>query len=260
MVERVGFKAGFRLLTGAGLMIGSLLLIWASQPHLSSPPISTAPYDSDDRESSASPRARAALPTPETLPQLARIALEHYFATGDLPPAPDPIPDSWQRSHGVFVTLSHQGRTRGCWGTLQSVSPDLAQATIHAAIGSATRDPRYPPLRAAELPEISIQVALVKQVSPIRSMDEIDPTQSGIFVRSGSQGGVLLPGEALTSEWQIATARRWAGIPQQVPVEMFRVEAQVLHEHGLTAMARPPQDQDVERLNSALVEDGSVRE
>lgn len=169
--------------------------------------------------------------TPETLPQLARAALEHYFATGDLIASPQPIPTEWQRSAGVFVTLSRDGRTRGCWGTLVPTSPDLAQATIRAALGAAQRDHRYPPLRASELPEVSIQVAVVREVIPIRSTSEIDPTRSGVFIRAGGQGGVLLPGEALTSEWQLATARRWAGIPDHIPVEIFRVDALLLHEY-----------------------------
>ena len=217
-----------KLMAGWGLLIGSLILIGVEAPHSPSSPTrvrSPEPQPIESADSSTSP-----LPTATTLPQLAREALEHYFATGDLLSPPDPLPSPWQRSTGVFVTLSQQGRTRGCWGTLLSASPDLAQATIRAAVGAATRDPRYPPLQAAELSEISIQVALVEQVLPIQSMTEVDPTQAGVFVRAGSQGGVLLPGEALTSDWQIATARRWAGIPPEVPVEIFRVEAQLLHE------------------------------
>lgn len=224
------FPAHLKVGIGMSILSASLLLIWVGSPQsrTRSPPSMPAPIQNYPPSviSAAVPAGDA----PETLPQLARLALEHYFATRDLLPPPDPMPTDWRRSTGVFVTLSHQGQTRGCWGTLVSVAPDLAQATIRAAIGAATRDPRYPPLRASELQEISIQVALVEQVHPIQSPTEIDPTRSGLFVRSGSQGGVLLPGEALTSEWQMATARRWAQIPQSSPVEVFRVEAQLLHE------------------------------
>ncbi len=217
----------FKLIISCGLLIGSLILIRAEVPQSPSSPTGKA---SDPQLSQGPDRPISGIPTATTLPQLARETLEHYFATGDLLSPPEPLPQSWRRSTGVFVTLSQQGQTRGCWGTLISASPDLAQATIRAAVGAATRDPRYPPLRATELPQISIQVALVEQVAPIQSITEVDPTQAGVFVRAGSQGGVLLPGEALTSDWQIATARRWAGIPPGVPVEIFRVEAQLLHE------------------------------
>ncbi|MCJ2544180.1 AMMECR1 domain-containing protein [Thermostichus vulcanus] len=169
-------------------------------------------------------------PLPETLPALARQAIAHYFATGQLLPTPEGIPPHWRRSAGVFVTVSTHRQPRGCWGSLQPSSRDLATATIRAAVGAVSRDWRYVPLRAGELETASIQVAIVRRVVPIVSVEGVDPTRMGLFIRSGTQGAVLLPGEALTPEWQLATARRWAGIPAEQPVELFRVEADLLHE------------------------------
>jgi AMMECR1 domain-containing protein len=166
----------------------------------------------------------------DSLPALARSTLDHYFATGQVLSVPDPLPQEWQRSSGLFVTLSLEGQTRGCWGTIQATAPNLALATIRAVIGAATRDWRYPPLKASELSQIAIQVAIVHDIHPIDSVTQLDPTRSGLLIRSGNQGAVLLPGEALTPQWQLSTARQLAGIPPQAPVHLFRVEAELIHE------------------------------
>ncbi|MFS8858108.1 AMMECR1 domain-containing protein [Synechococcus sp. H55.7] len=169
-------------------------------------------------------------PLPETLPALARQAIAHYFATGQVLPAPEEIPPHWRRPAGVFVTVTREGRPRGCWGSLDPGGEDLARATIRAAVGAVTRDWRYPPLRPGELESASIQVAIVRRVVPIPSLEQVDPTRMGLFIRTGTRGAVLLPGEALTTEWQLSTAKRLAGIPADQPVELFRVEAELLHE------------------------------
>ncbi|NJK62697.1 MAG: AMMECR1 domain-containing protein [Synechococcaceae cyanobacterium SM2_3_1] len=126
--------------------------------------------------------------------------------------------------------MSRQEEQRGCWGTLVPTAENLATATMKAAIGAATRDWRYPPLQAWELPTASIQVAIVKSWVPIESIQQVDPVHQGLFLRSGTLGAVLLPGEALTTEWQLATARHLAGIPAGARIELFRVEVEMLHE------------------------------
>lgn len=174
------------------------------------------------------------IPTPLpklNLPALARQALEYYFATGQrLELDPARLPTEWHRDAGLFVTLSYQGQPRGCWGSLRSTATNLAEATIQAAIGAASRDWRYPPLQAGELDKITIQVAVIQAILPITNLNQIDPTQSGLWIRSGVKGAVLLPGEALTTAWQVSTARRLAGLSPQEPIDLFKVEAELLYE------------------------------
>ncbi|MCF2972688.1 AMMECR1 domain-containing protein [Synechococcus sp. Nb3U1] len=211
------------LALGLGLLTGSPLRTAEETAPVSLP----FPLDADSLRMSSH---RQEQPFPETLPALARQAIAHYFATGQVLPTPDGIPPHWRRSAGVFVTVSTDRQPRGCWGSLEPSSGDLATATIRAAVGAVSRDWRYVPLRATELETASIQVAMVRRVVPIVSVEGVDPTRMGLFIRSGAQGAVLLPGEALTTEWQLSTARRWAGIPAGQPVELFRVEAELLHE------------------------------
>jgi AMMECR1 domain-containing protein len=208
---------GVLLALGLGLLKGSL-------PEEPDGPVSAG---LEDLAAGSTGRSQ---PLPDTLPALARQAIAHYFMTGEILPPPEGIPAHWQRSAGVFVTVSTDGKPRGCWGSLDPSGENLAIATIRAAVGAVSRDWRYVPLRAAELESAAIQVAIVRRVVPIASVEQLDPTRMGLFIRSGTQGAVLLPGEALTTEWQLSTAKRVAGIPAAQPVELFRVEAELLHE------------------------------
>ena len=52
----------------------------------------------------------------------------------------------------VFVTLRTQGGDlRGCIGTISAIEPDVARETMRNAVLSATQDPRFGPVTAAEL-------------------------------------------------------------------------------------------------------------
>ncbi len=60
----------------------------------------------------------------------------------------------------VFVTLNHRGRLRGCIGSLEASQP-LASAVAESAHGAAFRDPRFAPLQAYELDDISIEISVL---------------------------------------------------------------------------------------------------
>ncbi len=221
--------------TGLGLLVGSRPEAVVQLSRMESP-APTSQAGTLPRNGGTKPKGRGIpaplqpQPLPETLPALARQAIAHYFATGQVLPAPAEIPPHWQHPAGVFVTVSKEGRPRGCWGSLDPRGEDLARATIWAAVGAVTRDWRYRPLQPGELESASIQVAIVRRVVPLASLEQVDPTRMGLFVRAGTRGAVLLPGEALTTAWQLSTAKQLAGIPADQPVELFRVEAELLHE------------------------------
>src|SRR5688572_18991111 len=60
---------------------------------------------------------------------------------------------------GAFVTLHIDAALRGCIGTFQAEQP-LAGTVREMAVAAASRDPRFPPLDAAELPEVSFEISV----------------------------------------------------------------------------------------------------
>jgi AmmeMemoRadiSam system protein A len=65
-----------------------------------------------------------------------------------------------QRHGATFVTLFSGGDLRGCIGSLKATRA-LEVDVRENALAAAFRDPRFPPLTAAEFPMLSIEVSLL---------------------------------------------------------------------------------------------------
>jgi AmmeMemoRadiSam system protein A len=124
------------------------------------------------------------------------------------------------------VSLHHYGQLRGCIGTIEATRDNVAQEIIGNAIAAASRDPRFPPLRPEELGELEVKVDVLTPPEPISAPDELDPRRYGVIVQSGWRRGLLLPDlEGVdTVEYQVAIARRKAGIGLDEPVQLYRFE------------------------------------
>jgi len=94
--------------------------------------------------------------------------------------------------HGVFVTLRKRGELRGCMGRVQSDTP-LRQLLPEIALESALRDPRFEPLTAAELPEVTIEVSVLTVPKAIAAAQEIVPGRDGVILQYNGHAGVFLP-------------------------------------------------------------------
>lgn len=131
-------------------------------------------------------------------------------------------------SAGAFVSLKKNGELRGCIGTTVATTASLVEEIIQNAVSAATGDPRFEPVRADELAELSVSVDILGAAEPITSRAQLDPKLYGVIVRSGPKTGLLLPDlEGVdTVEEQLAIACRKAGIRADEPyrIERFRVE------------------------------------
>ncbi len=136
------------------------------------------------------------------LVKLARKAVEENLKDGRIINPPKEAPSSLQEPRGVFVTInSLEGKTkhlRGCIGFPYPTYP-LVKAVIEAAVDSATRDPRFPPMTARELNHVVFEVSvltppqLIKVTSPEEYPSEVKVGEDGLIVESGFQRGLLLP-------------------------------------------------------------------
>jgi AmmeMemoRadiSam system protein A len=170
---------------------------------------------------------------------LARQAVETFVRTGQTlnvrsPAVRRPLRTRCERvlrrRLGVFVTLNLNGRVRGCLGTTEPRQANLAEEIIHAAIGAATKDSRFHPVTAAELPRLRYEVSVVGPLRQVHSVHDLQPWRLGLLVRSGGRTGLLLPKEAKTARWQLAECKRKGGIPPDADVTMFVFETVVMRE------------------------------
>lgn len=100
--------------------------------------------------------------------QHARAAIERLF---DRDPGPLPQADWLERPGATFVTLRRAGQLRGCIGSLEAERP-LREDVAANARAAALRDPRFPPLAADELHDLTVEVSLLSDPLPLHCADE----------------------------------------------------------------------------------------
>jgi AmmeMemoRadiSam system protein A len=122
--------------------------------------------------------------------RIARATLREYLTTGFMPPGA-PHRQSLLEPRGAFVTIHTNGELRGCIGRVDADTP-LYLAIEELAVSAATRDPRFDPLRAEELPETRLELSVL---SPLRttSAGEVEIGTHGLVNTRGARRGLLLP-------------------------------------------------------------------
>ena len=160
--------------------------------------------------------------------RLAKASLEKYILSGKMMKRPDVLPE-WMTSQraGVFVSLHKNGELRGCIGTIFPWSGCVAEEIIALAVEAGTRDPRFLPVTAEELPLLEYNVDVLSAPEGAER-GQLDAKRYGVIVTNGSRRGLLLPDlEGVdTPEEQIAISLRKAGIRPGEPyqLERFTVE------------------------------------
>ena len=157
--------------------------------------------------------------------KLARETVESFITRGEIP-HPKNIPSEMKGKAGVFVSLHKGDELRGCIGTIEPDEENIAQEIIRNAVHSATRDPRFNPVTADELPQLEYSVDILTEPEPVRSEKDLDPKKYGAIVESGWRRGLLLPDlEGVdTVKRQLDICRMKAGIGAEEPVKLYRFE------------------------------------
>lgn len=139
-----------------------------------------------------------------TLLSLARQAIERALTPpshdGSDRPSEEATPcasdlSDWGAS---FVTLTQNGRLRGCIGTLDAWRP-LREDVQANAVAAAFQDPRFPPLRAEEWPTVRVEVSVLSELEPIQFESEADarsklrPGLDGVVLGFDGRRGTFLP-------------------------------------------------------------------
>lgn len=162
--------------------------------------------------------------------KLARWAVECRLRGEDTSKLPFKILPLLKKRAGIFVTITKNNNPRGCMGTIEPAQPNAAREIIASALGAAFSDSRRKPLQPHELSEVRFHVSIIGPLNPVAGISDLAPERLGLLVRSGSQAGILLPGEAKTASWQIRECKRKAGIPANMNVRMFVFRTVVLEE------------------------------
>ena len=153
-----------------------------------------------------------------------------------------PLAPVFNERRGVFVTLTENGQLRGCIGLPFPIAP-LADAIVEAGSSAALQDPRFSPVRPAELPLLRVEVTVLTMPTPIpgpaeKRADQVEVGRHGLIVRGQGTSGLLLPQVATEYGWTptefLDQTCRKAGLrtgcwrTPEVEVSVF--EGQIFHE------------------------------
>jgi AmmeMemoRadiSam system protein A len=108
---------------------------------------------------------------------------------------------------GAFVTLhiqDSQGRQslRGCIGRMAAAGP-LEKTVCTMALEAAFGDPRFPPLRAAELPNVSIEISALSPMEICADPRSVEVGVHGLYLMYQGRAGVLLPQVPVEQGWNL---------------------------------------------------------
>ncbi len=129
----------------------------------------------------------------------ARETIDSVVAKGS-PTASPPQSPALREQRGCFVTIKKNGALRGCIGTFSCDTP-LIQAVQEMAISAATRDPRFYPMKPADLADYQLEISVLSPLRTIESVEEIVVGEHGLYIEKNIARGVLLP--------QVATEHGW---------------------------------------------------
>jgi AmmeMemoRadiSam system protein A len=165
-----------------------------------------------------------------TLTKLARLAVEAYIDSGVRLKPPESPQGMLSERAASFVTLrTTDGRLRGCIGTIEPGHESLAEEVIENAISAATRDPRFPPVSPAELPDLTYGVDVLSPPEPARGPLDLDPLRFGVTIETldGTRRGLLLPGisgiTTVDEQWRAVHIKAGIKMGEMVRVERFTV-------------------------------------
>jgi AmmeMemoRadiSam system protein B/AmmeMemoRadiSam system protein A len=152
--------------------------------------------------------------------RLARGAVELWVREGRRPTPEDlgvTLTPRLEADSGVFVTLKKGGRLRGCIGNIPPSRP-LFQAVLDNAVNAAVHDRRFPPVTAAELDAIEVEVSVLTPPVPVAGPWDVILGRHGVWIEKGGRSAVFLPQVAPEQGWTLPETlghlSRKAGLPE----------------------------------------------
>jgi hypothetical protein len=178
-------------------------------------------------------------PEKAELLSVARKSVE-YMVQQKNPYAPSPsTSEVLNREYGAFVTLTEDGALRGCIGYTSPIKP-LYMTVRDTATLAATRDPRFTPVQASELPKLAYEISVLSPLRRVTDVEQIQVGRDGLLMKNGDYEGLLLPQVPVEQKWDRLTfleeTCRKAGMDpncwKDENTDIFRFTAVVFNEKG----------------------------
>lgn len=103
---------------------------------------------------------------------------------------------------GAFVTITVNGKLRGCIGRFMPSEP-LWEVVREMAQSAAFGDTRFNPVSKEELKKIRIEISVLSPLTRISDIGEIELGKHGVYVRKDFKSGTFLPQVAEGKNWTV---------------------------------------------------------
>jgi AmmeMemoRadiSam system protein A len=150
---------------------------------------------------------------------VARRAMGGYLGEGRIPPE-EGMQGKLAAPGAAFVTLTKNGRLRGCIGYTEAVAP-LYRVVQECAVAAATEDPRFPPVSSSELPSLRVEISVLTPLFPILP-EEVEVGRHGLMVTQGRMRGLLLPQVPVEQGWDRVTFLDQTCVKAGLPASAWR--------------------------------------
>lgn len=134
---------------------------------------------------------------------------------------PEALKKKYFEKRACFVTLTINGKLRGCIGSLES-RQELWKDVVENARNAAFSDSRFNSLEKNELGKIKIEISILTQPEKIHYKDakdlllKIKPRKDGLIVKQGFYSATYLPQvwtQILEKEEFLSSLCQKAGLP-----------------------------------------------
>jgi AmmeMemoRadiSam system protein B/AmmeMemoRadiSam system protein A len=178
------------------------------------------------RPDTAAPAAQGSLSDVDKkqLLALARKTIEAYLKNGKEPSASSlgaQVSEAMKVSRAAFVTLKKRGDLRGCIGDVLPRQA-LYQSVIENAINAAVNDPRFQPVTAAEVKDLTIEISALTVPQPVQSVDQIRLGTDGVILRKAGRSALFLPQVAPEQGWNLQQTLTALSMKAGLPGDAWR--------------------------------------
>ena len=157
--------------------------------------------------------------------KIARETITAYVGKGETP-AVETASRGLNLETGCFVTIKQHGHLRGCIGNFVSDKP-LYRLVQEMAVSAATRDPRFYPMKQADLAAFELEISVLSALERISSIDEIKVGRHGLYLVKNSSRGVLLPQVATEYGWDRETFLRHTCLKAGLPENAWKKDCEI---------------------------------
>ncbi len=146
--------------------------------------------------------------------EYAELAVKAIVLESPFPPLPTAA--VLDECYGAFCTLKRLGALRGCIGNFAGTET-LGRVLPRVIREAVLKDPRFHPVTADELPDLSVSLSILYPAVVIPSPQSIETGRDGVILTVGTRRAVFLPEVAVEQGWgrkeTLDALCRKAGLP-----------------------------------------------